>query len=231
VTQRPVLTIPPGRAADWHQSVGTWEILPQPKRIAHGNGNRLAQPIWELRLNPDYGTMPGVPLLEALHGVGIVGAKVPIYSGRVVKLNIYVRVHHSFFLRWVESGPCVVCLVVVLFFSGRRLAVSITKSGSTALILRLRRSAKLPVSSQSCIVASLRYSSSPPTHAVTHARLRTCSESGRKYKRPTHSGRSDPMTTPGESALASCVLPNCTLTTVQKFILRSWWLPRNEYVE
>lgn len=86
---RPVLTIPPGRAADWHQSVGTWEILPPPKRIARGNGNGLAQPIWDLRLNPDYGTIPGIPLLEALQGVGVVGAGVPIYSDRIVKLNIY----------------------------------------------------------------------------------------------------------------------------------------------
>ena len=90
--QHPVLTIPPGRAADWHQSIGTWERLPPPKRVAQSHGNGLAQPIWELRLNPDYGTIPGIPLLEALHGVGIIGAAVPIYSDRTVKLNIYVRV-------------------------------------------------------------------------------------------------------------------------------------------
>jgi hypothetical protein len=89
--QHPVLTIPPGRAADWHQSIGTWERLPPPKRVAHSHGNDMAQPIWELRLNPDYGTIPGVPLLEALHGVGVIGAAVPIYSDRTVKLNIYVR--------------------------------------------------------------------------------------------------------------------------------------------
>lgn len=85
---RPVLTIPPGRAADWHQSVGTWETLPPPKRASCGHGRGL-QPIWELRLNPDYGTLPGIPLLEALHGIGVVGAQVPIYSDRIVKLNIY----------------------------------------------------------------------------------------------------------------------------------------------
>ena len=53
----------------------------------------MAQPIWELHVNPDYGTIPGVPLLEALHGVGIVGAEVPIYSDRCVELNIYVSAH------------------------------------------------------------------------------------------------------------------------------------------
>jgi len=90
----PVLTIPPGRAADWHQSIGTWERLPPPKRVAHSHDNALAQPIWELRLNPDYGTIPGIPLLEALHSVGIIGAEVPIYSERAVKLNIY----------WPQSG-------------------------------------------------------------------------------------------------------------------------------
>jgi hypothetical protein len=51
----------------------------------------MPQPIWELRLNPDYGTLPGVPLLEALQGVGAVGATIPICSDRRVKLNIYVR--------------------------------------------------------------------------------------------------------------------------------------------
>jgi hypothetical protein len=59
--------------------------LPRPKRASY-----VSQPVWELRLNPDYGTLPGVPLLEALHGVGIVGADVPIYTDRPVKLNIYV---------------------------------------------------------------------------------------------------------------------------------------------
>jgi hypothetical protein len=59
------------RLAPEHRDVGD---LPPPKRIACGNGNAPAQPIWELRLNPDYGTIPGVPLLEALHGVGVVGA-------------------------------------------------------------------------------------------------------------------------------------------------------------
>ncbi|KAH9969185.1 hypothetical protein BGW80DRAFT_1335633 [Lactifluus volemus] len=78
----PVLTIPPGRAADWHQQVGAC-------RAVHGS-----QPVWELRLNPDYGILPGIPLLEALHGIGIVGSSVPIYTDRPVKLNIY----------WPQSG-------------------------------------------------------------------------------------------------------------------------------
>ncbi|KAN0126118.1 hypothetical protein V8E53_015370 [Lactarius tabidus] len=101
---RPVLTIPPGRTADWHQSIGTWETVPPPKRIACGNGNAPAQPIWELRLNPDYGTIPGIPLLEALHGVGVVGAQVPIYSGRIVKLNIYwPQVGRVDYEEWFDS--------------------------------------------------------------------------------------------------------------------------------
>jgi hypothetical protein len=50
----------------------------------------LPQPVWELRLNPDYGTLPGIPLLEALQGVGAVGADVPAYADRLMKLNIYV---------------------------------------------------------------------------------------------------------------------------------------------
>ena len=50
----------------------------------------MPQPLWELRLNPDYGTLPGVPLLEALQGVGILGAGVPPYSQRAVSMNIYV---------------------------------------------------------------------------------------------------------------------------------------------
>ena len=50
----------------------------------------MPQPLWELRLNPDYGTLPGVPLLEALQGVGVLGAGVPPYSQRAVSMNIYV---------------------------------------------------------------------------------------------------------------------------------------------
>lgn len=50
----------------------------------------MPQPLWELRLNPDYGTLPGVPLLEALQGVGVLGAGVPAYSQRAVSMNIYV---------------------------------------------------------------------------------------------------------------------------------------------
>lgn len=49
------------------------------------------QPVWELRLNPDYGTLPGIPLLEALQGVGAIGADMPAYADRLMKLNIYVR--------------------------------------------------------------------------------------------------------------------------------------------
>lgn len=41
--------------------------------------------------------MPGVPLLEALQGVGVVGAGVPIHSNSIVKLNIYVRAHPLIF--------------------------------------------------------------------------------------------------------------------------------------
>ena len=84
-----------------------WEAIPPPKRVACGNGNSLAQPIWELRLNPDYGTIPGIPLLEALHGVGVVGAQVPIYSGRMVKLNIYVCARSLIFpLLLCSKGHC-----------------------------------------------------------------------------------------------------------------------------
>jgi hypothetical protein len=50
----------------------------------------LPQPVWELRLNPDYGTLPGILLLEALQGVGAVGADLPAYADRLMKLNIYV---------------------------------------------------------------------------------------------------------------------------------------------
>jgi len=82
------LTIPPGRAADWHQRIGTYENLPPPKHVAHRKN--LPQPVWELRLNPDYGTLPGIPLLEALQGVGAVGADMPAYANRLMKLNIYV---------------------------------------------------------------------------------------------------------------------------------------------
>ncbi len=46
--------------------------------------------MWELRLNPDYGTLPGIPLLEALQGVGAVGADMPAYAERLMRLNIYV---------------------------------------------------------------------------------------------------------------------------------------------
>ncbi|KAF8266502.1 hypothetical protein EI94DRAFT_1732961 [Lactarius quietus] len=120
---RPVLTIPSGRAADWHQSVGTWETLPPPKRIARGDGSALAQPVWELRLNPDYGTIPGIPLLEALHGVGVVGAEVPIYSDRILKLNIYWpqigRVDYEEWFDGVEmaSAPLgeVACIIAELY--------------------------------------------------------------------------------------------------------------------
>jgi hypothetical protein len=86
--QRPVLTIPPGRAADWHQRIGTCETLPSPKCMAFRKD--LPQPVWELRLNPDYGTLPGLPLLEALQGVGALGADVPAYADRGVSMNIYV---------------------------------------------------------------------------------------------------------------------------------------------
>lgn len=83
----PVLTIPPGRAADWHQRIGTYETLPPPKHVAHRKN--LPQPLWELRLNPDYGTLPGIPFLEALQGVGVVGADVPAFADRLMKMNIY----------------------------------------------------------------------------------------------------------------------------------------------
>lgn len=86
--QCPILTIPPGRAADWHQHIGTYETLPAPKCVAFRKD--MPQPLWELRLNPDYGTLPGVPLLEALQGVGVLGAGVPPYSQRAVSMNIYV---------------------------------------------------------------------------------------------------------------------------------------------
>ena len=64
------------------------ETLPPPKNVALRKN--LPQPVWELRLNPDYGTLPGVPLLEALQGMGAVGADVPAYAERLMKLNIYV---------------------------------------------------------------------------------------------------------------------------------------------
>jgi hypothetical protein len=87
VLQHPVLTIPPGRAADWHQRTGTYKNLPPPKHVAHRKS--LPQPVWELRLNPDYGTLPGIPFLEALQGVGAVGADMPAFADRLMKLNIY----------------------------------------------------------------------------------------------------------------------------------------------
>jgi len=88
ILQRPVLTVPPGRAAGWHQRIGMCETLPAPKCVAFRKD--LPQPLWELRLNPDYGTLPGVPLLEALQSVGVLGAGVPAYLDRAVSMNIYV---------------------------------------------------------------------------------------------------------------------------------------------
>ena len=88
ILQHPVLTIPPGRAADWHQRIGTCETLPSPKCVALRKD--LPQPVWELRLNPDYGILPGIPLLEALQGVGVLAADVPAYVDRKVSMNIYV---------------------------------------------------------------------------------------------------------------------------------------------
>ncbi|KAF8257935.1 hypothetical protein EI94DRAFT_1791388 [Lactarius quietus] len=120
----PILTIPPGRAAGWHQSVGTWETLPPPKRIARSDGGALAQPIWELRLNPDYGTIPGIPLLEALRGVGVVGAEVPIYSDHIRKIaNIYwPQIGHVDYEEWFDSVEMVsaplgkvACVIAVLY--------------------------------------------------------------------------------------------------------------------
>ncbi|KAI0286338.1 hypothetical protein BC826DRAFT_972670 [Russula brevipes] len=99
---RPVLTIPPGRTADWHQRIGTCETLPPPKNVALRKS--LPQPVWELRLNPDYGTLPGLPLLEALQGVGVLGADFPIYSDRRVMLNIYwPQLGHFDYEMWFES--------------------------------------------------------------------------------------------------------------------------------
>jgi hypothetical protein len=88
ILQRPVLTIPPGRAAGWHQRIGMCETLPAPKCVAFRKD--LPQPLWELRLNPDYGTLPGIPLLEALQSVGVLGADVPAYLDRAMSMNIYV---------------------------------------------------------------------------------------------------------------------------------------------
>jgi len=102
IFQRPVLTIPPGRAADWHQRIGTCETLPPPKNVALRKS--LPQPVWELRLNPDYGTLPGLPLLEALQCVGVLGADFPIYSDRRVMLNIYwPQPGHFDYEMWFES--------------------------------------------------------------------------------------------------------------------------------
>jgi len=99
----PVLTIPPGRAADWHQRIGTYETLPAPKCVAFRKD--MPQPLWELRLNPDYGTLPGVPLLEALQGVGVLGAGVPPYSQRAVSMNIYWPQMGNFdYEEWFESA-------------------------------------------------------------------------------------------------------------------------------
>jgi len=70
--------------------------------VAHRKG--APQPVWELRLNPDYGTLPGIPLLEALQGVGAVGADVPAYAERLMKLNIYwPQVGHVDYEEWFES--------------------------------------------------------------------------------------------------------------------------------
>ena len=83
--------IPEGHAADWHQCIGTYTNLSPPKHVAHRKS--LPQPVWELRLNPDYSTLPGIPFLEALQGVGTVGAvgaDMPAYADRLIKLNIYV---------------------------------------------------------------------------------------------------------------------------------------------
>jgi hypothetical protein len=73
------------------------ETLPAPKCVAFRKN--LPQPLWELRLNPDYGTLPGVPLLEALQNVGVLGADVPAYLGRAVSMNIYVSGPPATFLR------------------------------------------------------------------------------------------------------------------------------------
>ncbi|KAI9452522.1 hypothetical protein F5148DRAFT_1370368 [Russula earlei] len=100
---RPVLTIPPGRAAGWHQRLGTCRTVPAPKCIPFRKG--LPQPLWELRLNADYGTLPGIPLLEALQGVGIIGADVPpSAAGMMMRLNIYwPTTGHVDYEEWFES--------------------------------------------------------------------------------------------------------------------------------
>jgi hypothetical protein len=96
-----VLTIPPGRAADWHQRIGTCETLPFPKCVALRKD--LPQPVWELRLNPDYGTLPGIPLLEALQGVGVLGADVPAYAQCAVSMNVYVGCKRYLQLRDISA--------------------------------------------------------------------------------------------------------------------------------
>jgi hypothetical protein len=130
IVQRPVLTIPSGRAADWHQRIGTCETLPPPKNVALRKS--LPQPVWELRLNPDYGTLPGLPLLEALQGVGVLGADFPIYSDRRVMLNIYVRAERA--IGDSPGAPFFVLTVRFLFYfySGRNRGTLTTRCGSRA---------------------------------------------------------------------------------------------------
>jgi len=137
VLQRPVLTVPPGRAAGWHQRIGMCETLPAPKCVAFRKD--LPQPLWELRLNPDYGTLPGVPLLEALQSVGVLGADVPAYLDRAMSMNIYVSSSPATLLRDAKVLDIPAEMDLVFFFgylitrtcfSGRRWETLTTKSGS-----------------------------------------------------------------------------------------------------
>ncbi|KAF8264884.1 hypothetical protein EI94DRAFT_1737443, partial [Lactarius quietus] len=83
--------------------VGTWETLPPPKRIA-----------------------------RALHGVGVVGAEVPIDSDRILKLNIYVRVDYEEWFDGVEmaSAPLgeVACIIAELAGDMQRVGPKIQAS-------------------------------------------------------------------------------------------------------
>lgn len=65
LTQHSVLTVPSGRAGDWHQTIRMWESS-HCRSASLSYANALVQPIWDLRLNSDYGTTPALPLLEAL---------------------------------------------------------------------------------------------------------------------------------------------------------------------
>lgn len=212
------MTIPEGRAADWHQRIGTYENLPPPKHVAHRKS--LPQPVWELRLNPDYGTLPGIPFLEALQGVGAVGADMPAYADRLMRLNIYVSSTLPAFKlrndRFID---------VRYIFSGPRWDMSTMKNGLKVSILGRCRSVRLLMLSQTFTVAYSRYvylALVLPFFRPDGRGLGIHSELDRGSERSARNGRFGHARTAWESASANFDLPDFIPTTMSESIRRSW---------